>query len=145
MAVGLVETVAGAFRHVYAMRNRARGLAHVRDDLLEQSLRLDARFHDRFPPGELMSRSSSDAEVVSRVLDASGHTVGYFVTVIGASIVLLVLDWQLALLDPRAAPAARRRLLALRAPLLDAGRSSTRRSSATRAGSSRRRSRESAW
>ncbi len=98
VAVGLVETVAGAFRHVYAMRNRARGLAHVRDDLLEQSLRLDARFHDRFPPGELMSRSSSDAEVVSRVLDASGHTVGYFVTVIGASIVLLVLDWQLALL-----------------------------------------------
>ncbi|MDQ3671640.1 MAG: ABC transporter ATP-binding protein/permease [Actinomycetota bacterium] len=98
VAVGVVETVAGAGRHVYAMRNRARGLAHVRDDVLEQALRLDARFHDRFPPGELMSRSSSDAEVVSRVLDASGHTVGYLVTVVGASVVLLLIDATLALL-----------------------------------------------
>jgi ATP-binding cassette subfamily B protein len=98
VAVGLVETVAGAGRHVFAMRNRAQGLAHVRDGLLEQALRLDARFHDRFPPGDLMSRSSSDAEVVSRVLDASGHTVGYLVTVVGASVVLLVIDATLALL-----------------------------------------------
>jgi ATP-binding cassette, subfamily B, bacterial len=98
VAIGVVESVAGAARHIYAIRNRARGLAHVRDDLLEQSLRLDARFHDRFPPGELMSRSSSDAEVVARMLDAFGHTVGYFVTVIGASIVLLLIDATLALM-----------------------------------------------
>jgi ATP-binding cassette subfamily B protein len=98
VAIGVVETAAGAGRHIFAMRNRARGLAHVRDDVLEQALRLDARFHDRFPPGELMSRSSSDAEVVSRVLDASGHTVGYLVTVVGASVVLLIIDWKLALL-----------------------------------------------
>ena len=98
VGIGVVETVAGAGRHIFAMRNRARGLAHVRDDVLQHALRLDARFHDRFPPGELMSRSSSDAEVVSRVLDASGHTVGYLVTVVGASVVLLLIDWQLALL-----------------------------------------------
>jgi ATP-binding cassette subfamily B protein len=96
-AICLVEATAGAIRHVFAMRNRARGLAHVRDDLLAQALRLDARFHDRFPPGELMSRSSSDAEVVSRVLDASGHTIGYLVTVVGASVVLLLIDATLAL------------------------------------------------
>jgi ATP-binding cassette, subfamily B, bacterial len=97
-AIALVEATAGAGRHVFAMRNRARGLAHVRDDLLGHALRLDARFHDRFPPGELMSRSSSDAEVVSRVLDASGHTIGYLVTVVGASVVLLLIDATLALL-----------------------------------------------
>jgi ATP-binding cassette subfamily B protein len=98
IGLGVVEAAAGAFRHVFAIRNRAHGLAHVRDDLLTQALRLDARFHDRFPPGELMSRSSSDAEVVARMLDAFGHTVGYFVTVIGASIVLLLIDATLALL-----------------------------------------------
>ena len=98
VAFGLVESAAGAGRHVFAMRNRARGLAHVRDAVLLQALRLDARFHDRFPPGELMSRSAADAEVVSRVLDASGHTFGYLVTVVGVSIVLLVLDATLALL-----------------------------------------------
>ena len=96
--MGLIETAAGAGSHIFAMRNRAHGLAHVRDDLLTQALRLDARFHDRFPPGELMSRSSSDAEVVARVLDASGHTTGYLVTVVGASVVLLVMDASLALI-----------------------------------------------
>ena len=95
---GLLESAAGAGRHVFAMRNRAHGLAHVRDAVLLQALRLDARFHDRFPPGELMSRSAADAEVVSRVLDASGHTFGYLVTVVGVSIVLLVLDATLALI-----------------------------------------------
>ena len=98
IVLGAIETASGAGRHIFAMRNRARGLAHVRDDVLEHALRLDARFHDRFPPGELMSRSSSDAEVASRVLDASGHTIGYLVTVVGASIILLLIDWQLALL-----------------------------------------------
>jgi ATP-binding cassette, subfamily B, bacterial len=97
-AVGVVEAVAGAGRHVFAMRTRAHGLAHVRDDILRHALRLDARFHDRYPPGELMSRTASDAEVVSRVLDASGHTFGYVVSVIGASVVLLVIDPTLALL-----------------------------------------------
>jgi ATP-binding cassette, subfamily B, bacterial len=97
VGIGFVEAAAGAGRHVFAMRNRAHGLAHVRDDLLQQALRLDARFHDRFPPGELMSRSASDAEVVSRVLDASGHTFGYVVTVVGASVVLLLIDATLAL------------------------------------------------
>ncbi len=98
VVLGLLESAAGAGRHVFAMRNRARGLAHVRDAVLLQALRLDARFHDRFPPGELMSRSAADAEVVSRVLDASGHTFGYLVTVVGVSIVLLVLDATLALI-----------------------------------------------
>jgi ATP-binding cassette subfamily B protein len=95
--VGIIEAIAGAFRHITAIRNRANTLAAVRDDLLDQALALDARYHDRFPPGELMSRASSDAELIARVLDAMGHTVGYVVTVIGSSIVLLVLDWKLAL------------------------------------------------
>jgi ATP-binding cassette subfamily B protein len=96
--MGVIEAVGGAFRHIFAMRNRAYSMSAVRDDLLGQALRLDARFHDRFGPGELMSRASTDAELLSRVLDASGHTVGYIVTVLGVSVVLLVLDWSLALL-----------------------------------------------
>ena len=95
--IGVVEAAGGVGRHVFAMRNRAHALARVRDLLLRHSLRLDARFHDRFPPGELMSRSSSDAELISRMLDSMGHTAGYVVTVIGASAVLIVFDWRLAL------------------------------------------------
>jgi ATP-binding cassette, subfamily B, bacterial len=98
VGIALVEATAGGFRHVFAMRNRAHGFDVMRGTLLRQALHMDARYHDRFPPGELMSRASSDAEVAGRVLDAIGHTVGYVLTVIGASVVLLVLDWKLALM-----------------------------------------------
>ena len=44
-----------------------------------------------------MSRASNDAELVARVLDSAGHTVGYLVTVVAVAIVLPILDWRLAL------------------------------------------------
>jgi ATP-binding cassette subfamily B protein len=96
--LGVIEAVAGGMRHITAMRNRGYGLALLRGDILRHALRLDARYHDRFPPGELMSRSTSDAELSARVLEATGHTAGYIVTVLGASVAMLIFDWQLALL-----------------------------------------------
>ncbi|MBW8742634.1 MAG: ABC transporter ATP-binding protein [Acidobacteria bacterium] len=97
LAVGLLEMVAGAVRHVYAIRNRARSDARVRDAIFAHALRLDASYHDRIGPGELMSRASSDAEHVARLMDSIGHTIGYVLTVIAVATVLLIIDWQLAL------------------------------------------------
>jgi ATP-binding cassette subfamily B protein len=57
--VGLLEMAAGAVRHLYAIRNRARSDARVRDAIFAHALRLDASYHDRVGPGELMSRASS--------------------------------------------------------------------------------------
>ena len=98
LAVGLLEMTAGAARHLYAIRNRARSDARVRDAIFAHALRLDASYHDRVGPGELMSRASSDAEHVARMMDSIGHTIGYLLTVAAAAIVLLVIDWQLALI-----------------------------------------------
>src|SRR3954469_21616672 len=97
LAVGLLEMVGGAVRHVYAIRNRARSDARVRDAIFAHALRLDASYHDRIGPGELMSRASSDAEHVARLMDSIGHTIGYVLTVIAVATVLLIIDWQLAL------------------------------------------------
>src|SRR3954464_6643356 len=97
LAVGLLEMVAGAVRHVYAIRNRARSDARVRDAIFAHALRLDASYHDRIGPGELMSRASSDAEHVARLMDSIGHTIGYVLTVVAVATVLLLIDWQLAL------------------------------------------------
>ena len=97
VVLGLGEAVFGALRHYFAMRNRGRGQAWVRDGIFHHVLGLDARYHDRVGAGELMSRSSSDAELVARMLDSLGHTIGYVVTIFGVSIVLLVLDPVLAL------------------------------------------------
>src|SRR3954462_5351422 len=97
LAVGLLEMTAGAVRHLYAIRNRARSDARVRDAIFAHALRLDASYHDRVGPGELMSRASSDSEHVARMMDSIGHTIGYVLTVHAVAIVLLVLVWKLAL------------------------------------------------
>ena len=42
LAVGMLEVVAGAFRHLYAIRNRSHSDARVRDAIFAHALRLDA-------------------------------------------------------------------------------------------------------
>jgi ATP-binding cassette, subfamily B, bacterial len=98
LGVGLLEMTAGAMRHLYAIRNRARTDARVRDAIFAHALRLDASYHDRVGPGELMSRASSDSEHVARLMDSIGHTIGYVLTVFAVAIVLLVIDVKLALI-----------------------------------------------
>jgi ATP-binding cassette subfamily B protein len=97
LAMGLLEVVAGAFRHLYAIRNRANSDARVRDAIFAHALRLDPAYHDRVGPGELLSRASSDSIHVARMMDAIGHTIGYALTVVAVAIVMLVLDPGLAL------------------------------------------------
>jgi ATP-binding cassette, subfamily B, bacterial len=97
LGVGLLEVVAGGLRHIYAIRNRSQSDARVRDALFAHALRLDATYHDRVGPGELLSRASSDSQHIARMMDAIGHTIGYLLTVVAVAIVMLVLDWKLAL------------------------------------------------
>ena len=97
IAVGLLEVCAGGFRHIYAIRNRAASDARVRDAIFAHALRLDAAYHDRVGPGELLSRASSDSTHVARMMDAIGHTIGYALTVVAVATVMLILDWKLAL------------------------------------------------
>src|SRR5437763_13101078 len=79
------------------MRNRSAADRRVRDAIFAHALRLDAAYHDRVGPGELMSRASSDAEHVARLMDAIGHTIGYALTVVAVGVVMLAIDVQLAL------------------------------------------------
>jgi ATP-binding cassette, subfamily B, bacterial len=97
LGVGLLEVVAGGLRHIYAIRNRSQSDARVRDALFAHALRLDATYHDRVGPGELLSRASSDSQHIARMMDAIGHTIGYVLTVVAVAVVMLVLDWRLAL------------------------------------------------
>src|SRR2546430_4086082 len=98
LGVGLLEVIAGGMRHIFAIRNRSATDARVRDAIFAHALRLDASYHDRVGPGELMSRASSDSEHVARMMDAIGHTIGYALTVVAVATVMLVVDAKLALL-----------------------------------------------
>jgi ATP-binding cassette subfamily B protein len=97
LGLGLFEALFGGSRHIFAIRNRSHGDAAIRDQIFGHALRLDQRYHDRVGAGELMSRSSTDSELVARVLDSLGHSIGYVLTVVAVSIVMLALDWRLAL------------------------------------------------
>src|SRR3954463_11821493 len=97
LAVGLLEVVAGGLRPFSGIRNRSATDARVRDAIFAHALRLDASYHDRVGPGELMSRASSDSEHVARMIDAIGHTIGYVLTVVAVAAVMLVIDFKLAL------------------------------------------------
>jgi ATP-binding cassette subfamily B protein len=97
VGLGAVEAVAGGARHFFAIRNRARADAQARDAIFRRALELDARYHDRVGAGELISRASNDAELVARAFDSIGHTIGYVLTLFGASAILVVIDWRLAL------------------------------------------------
>jgi ATP-binding cassette subfamily B protein len=97
VGLGAVEAIAGGSRHFFAIRNRARADAQARDAIFRRALELDARYHDRVGAGELISRASNDAELVARAFDSVGHTIGYVLTLFGASAILVVIDWRLAL------------------------------------------------
>src|SRR5436309_7119966 len=81
LAVGLLEMAAGAVRHLFAIRNRARSDARVRDAIFAHALRLDASYHDRAGPGELMSRASSDSAPAARMMASVGLTIGCLLSV----------------------------------------------------------------
>jgi ATP-binding cassette subfamily B protein len=98
LGVGLLEVVGGGFRHIFAIRNRSATDARVRDAIFAHALRLDAAYHDRVGPGELMSRASADSEQVARLMDAIGHTIGYALTVVAVAVVMLAIDARLALI-----------------------------------------------
>src|SRR5262249_59490099 len=98
LGVGLLEVIAGGLRHIFAIRNRSATDARVRDAIFGHALRLDAAYHDRVGPGELLSRASSDSQHIARMMDAIGHTIGYALTVVAVAIVMLLLDAKLALI-----------------------------------------------
>jgi ATP-binding cassette subfamily B protein len=98
LAMGSVEVVAWGARHFYSIRNGTNAEAGVRDGIFAHVLALDAQFHDRYGPGDVLSRASSDSQFIRRVVDALGHTSAFVLTVIAAAALMLWTDVRLALI-----------------------------------------------
>jgi ATP-binding cassette subfamily B multidrug efflux pump len=70
----------------------------VREALFRHLLRLEAGFFDRTPVGRLMTRVLNDVEAVSEAFTSGLFAiVADVVTVVGVVVVMLWLDWRLAL------------------------------------------------
>jgi ATP-binding cassette, subfamily B, multidrug efflux pump len=70
----------------------------LRMQLVTHLQRLDLRFYDRNPVGRLMTRLTTDVDVLNELFTAGVVSVfGDVFTLIGIMVVLLLMDWRLAL------------------------------------------------
>ncbi|HET9690763.1 MAG TPA: ABC transporter ATP-binding protein, partial [Acidimicrobiales bacterium] len=95
-----------AFKVAYAVET------HLRDAMFANLQRLDFRFHDRSQTGQLMARSATDLQQINGFITVVPITIANLLTLVVVAIVLLVIDWQLALIAlaclPLVSVAARR-------------------------------------
>lgn len=91
----------GVARVVFLRRTGVIGndiLLSLRRRLFVKFQRLDIGFHDRYTSGRAVSRMTSDVEAVAElVLQGIDVVVISVLTILGATVVMLGLDWRLAL------------------------------------------------
>lgn len=74
-------------------------LVTLRQRLYDHLLRQDMRFFNRTPVGQLVSRMSNDIEALTELLSTSiVMVVSNLITLVGIVIVMLLINWRLALL-----------------------------------------------
>lgn len=82
-----------------------RTLAALRLDLVAHLQRLPARFFDRNPVGRLVTRLTTDVDVINEMFAAGALTILMDVaTLLGIVAIMLVIDWRLALVTLAVAP-----------------------------------------
>lgn len=107
----LLETVAWmiaavvlqAVTRVYFLRVSGRVgqdvLLDLRQRVFGKFMRLDVAFHDRYTSGRAISRLTSDTDAIAEMLNGGfDGLVTAVLSVVGVSIMLLVLDWRLGLM-----------------------------------------------
>jgi ATP-binding cassette subfamily B protein len=95
---GLLKALLMLGRRLIAGR-QALGVEYdIRNRLYSHLLRLSFRFFDRFQTGQLMSRATADLQHVRFFLGYGLiFLTQHILTVVGVTVILLILDWQLAL------------------------------------------------
>jgi ATP-binding cassette, subfamily B, multidrug efflux pump len=87
------------FLQGYLAERASQGVAYdLRDDLFERMERLSFSYYDRVQTGQLVTRLTSDVEQI-RTFAGSGvvQLANAIVMLVGTTVLLLYLDWQLAL------------------------------------------------
>lgn len=96
VGLALVEAATTATRHRFACIPAARAGIAARALLLRRLHRLDAAFSDRMPPGEVLSRATSDAELVEDTVDYLPSSVAVATSVVAIAALLAATDPVLA-------------------------------------------------
>jgi len=105
LAVALLGYLISTAREYVFIAIQQKVIAAVRKNLAEHLLRLPLAFHDRQNSGYLLARVDADVGNLSGVMtDKYIQTVVDVLTLIGASAILLVMNWKLALVSMSVIP-----------------------------------------
>ncbi len=104
VVLGLVSALFAGYRRIKAFSVSYATERQIRDRLFAHLQRLPFSFHDTHTTGQLLANSNTDLKAVEGFITMVPITLGNIVTMIGATLVLLFLDWKLALVVLAALP-----------------------------------------
>ncbi|MDO5706490.1 MAG: ABC transporter ATP-binding protein [Paracoccus sp. (in: a-proteobacteria)] len=103
-AIGLMVLASGAINNLLHLHYSARMLAHLRLSALDAALHYNVA-RPALPVGEAMARIDGDtAQIQQFTFDVVLAAVSSLIRLIGGAVMLMVLDWRLALIPIAAAP-----------------------------------------
>jgi len=97
-AAGVLSATFTGFRRYLAFREARLLEAELRDHMFAHLQRLHFAFHDEAQTGQLMSRANSDLQQIQNFIVLIPLTVSNAVTVLAATVILLRINWLLAVL-----------------------------------------------
>ncbi|GGF22552.1 multidrug ABC transporter permease [Halobacillus andaensis] len=103
----LVQTVSGGFSYYILAYIGEHIVAHIRRQLWNHILRLPVRYFDEHESGETMSRITQDTTMVKNLI--TNHLVSFVtgvITIIGAVVILLTIDWRMTVIMLLSVPVA---------------------------------------
>lgn len=99
-AVFTIELVCIYFQYVLTMRVAQKSLADLRQAIFDHIQKLDTAFFERHPIGSLVTRMTSDVDVISEMFAAGAMTILMdIVTLLGIVAIMLAIDAELAIVS----------------------------------------------
>jgi len=97
LVLGAFAATCSGFRRYLAFKVSYAVETDLRQAMFENLQQLDFQYHDRAQTGQLMARSATDLQQINSFATMIPITIANLLTVVLVSIVLLLIDWQLAL------------------------------------------------
>jgi ATP-binding cassette subfamily B protein len=98
IVTALIQWVANYLQRILMTRLALEVLYDIRADMFMQLQRLGMSFSDKTPVGSLMARMFGDVGALQEMLESSLEVIADLLTIVGIILVLLILDWQMALI-----------------------------------------------
>ena len=105
IGVAAVNWVSSYLQRILITRVALEVLYDIRADMFMQLQRLGMSFSDKTPIGGLMARMFGDVGALQEMLESSIEVIGDILMLFGIVLVLLIFDWQLALITLSVLPA----------------------------------------